>query len=147
MAAQKKVIVRLFEGAPARGYLSATGFVEKEQVLLFEPGGTLIPHAVNNIKLIAYVRDFNTADAVDPERIGRRTFPARPRTEGLWLRMAFQDGDVLEGLASLDITFLDSILNDGGVSVTPPDARSNAQRIYVPRQAIVRLDLLGVVSS
>jgi len=145
--AQKKVIVRPFTGPPISGYLAAGGFVSGGQADLMDTGGRVIPLQINEVKLIAYVRDFNLADVLDPERLGRRTFPARPRSEGLWLRMTFRDNDVLEGMAGLDIAFLDSIVTDQGLSVTPPDARSNALRVYVPRSALTGLDLLGVVTS
>jgi hypothetical protein len=151
--AQKKVIVRLFDGetanlpAPVAGYLPASGFAEADNVALMDPGGRVISFALRDIKWIAYVRDFNTGDALEPERLGRKTFPARPRSEGLWLRMSFRDGDALEGLAGLDITFLDSIVADGGLMVTLPDARSNTQRMYVPRSALAGLELLGLVTS
>jgi hypothetical protein len=148
--AQKKVIVRLFGGGAASampGYLPATAFADSGSVALMDPGGKVISFAISDIKLIAYVRDFNIGDPLEPERLGRRTFPARPRAEGLWLRMTFRDGDTLEGLAGLDITFLDSIVTDGGLTVTPPDARSNAQRVFVPRSALTALELLGVVTS
>lgn len=149
---QKKAVVRLFGDAanppsPVPGYLPATAFAEAGNVALMDPGGKVISFALRDIKWIAYVRDFNTGDALEPERFGRKTFPARPRSEGLWLRMTFRDGDVLEGLAGLDITFLDSIVADSGLMVTPPDARSNAQRVYVPRSALTGLELLGIVTS
>jgi hypothetical protein len=151
--AQKKVIVRLFGAdatnppSPVAGYLPAAAFADAGNVALMDPGGRVISLPLHDIKLIAYVRDFNIGDALEPERLGRRTFPARPRSEGLWLRMTFRDGDVLEGLAGLDITFLDSMVTDGGLMVTPPDARSNAQRVYVPRSALAGLELLGIVTS
>jgi len=151
--AQKKVIVRLFGGeaanppAPVAGYLPASGFIEAGNVALMDPGGRVISFVLRDIKWIAYVRDFNTGDALEPERLGRKTFPARPRSEGLWLRMSFRDGDELEGLAGLDITFLDSIVTDAGLMVAPPDARSNTQRVYVPRSALTGLELLGLVTS
>jgi hypothetical protein len=153
VGAQKKVIVRLFgdEAAnpspPVPGYLPSTSFTEGGNVALMDLGGKVISFDLRGIKWIAYVRDFNTGDALEPERMGRKTFPARPRSEGLWMRMTFRDGDVLEGLAGLDITFLDSIVADSGLMVTPPDARSNAQRVYVPRSALTGLELLGIVTS
>lgn len=145
--AQKKVIVRPFTGPAVTGYLPAAGFVTSGQAELMDTSGRVNALQFSDIKLIAYVRDFNLGDTTDPERLGRKTFPARPRNEGLWLRMTFRDNDVLEGVAGLDIAFLDSILSDHGLSVTPPDARSNALRIYVPRSALTGLELLGVVTS
>jgi hypothetical protein len=144
---QKKVIVRPFNTAAVSGYMPACGFLESNVIALMDTGGKAILFPINEIKWIAYVRDFNTSDLLDPERIGRRTFPARPRAEGLWLHMTFRDGDILQGLAPLDLTFLDAIVTDHGLTVAPPDLRSNTQRIYVPRPALAALDLLGVVTS
>ncbi len=143
----KKVIIRLFDAGTVSGYMPAYGFLESDVVALMDTAGRAILFRINEIKWIAYVRDFNSGDAAEPERIGRRTFPARPRNEGLWLRMTFQDGDILEGLAALDITFLDAIVKDHGVMITVPDARSNAQRIYVPRSSLTGMDLLGIVTA
>jgi hypothetical protein len=144
---QKKVIIRLFNASTVSGYLPGNGFVDSGMVALMDTGGRAILFPINEIKHIAYVRDFNTGDTAEPERLGRRTFPARPRNEGLWCRMTFRDGDILEGLADLDITFLDSIVIDQGLMTTLPDARSNTQRIYVPRSALTGLELLGVVTT
>jgi len=144
---QKKVIVRSFNTPAVSGYMPAYGFLESNVIALMDTAGRAILFPINEIKWIAYVRDFNTSDLEDPERIGRRTFPARPRAEGLWLHMTFRDGEVLQGLAPLDLTFLDGIVTDHGLMVTPPDLRSNTQRIYVPRPALAALDLLGVVTS
>jgi hypothetical protein len=145
--AQKKVIVRRFNASTVSGYMPANGFLDSNIIALMDTEGRAILFPINEIKWIAYVRDFNPEDLAEPERLGRRTFPARPRTEGLWLRMIFRDGDALEGLAALDITFLDSIVTDHGLMATVPDARSNTQRIYVPRSALTSLGLLGVITS
>jgi hypothetical protein len=103
------------------------------------------------VKYISYVRDFNLSDTVNPERLSRRTFLARPRTEGLWLRLHFRfsgnEPDVLEGLAPIDIAVLDDAVNDCGLFLIPPDVRSNTQRIYVPRSAISELHLLAVITT
>jgi hypothetical protein len=97
--------------------------------------------------MISYVREFNLNDLVNPERLTRRTFLARPRTEGLWLRMTFTSGEMLEGLAPTDLTLLDDLVNDAGLFLIPPDIRSNTQRIFVPRTSISELTLLAVVTS
>jgi len=39
------------------------------------------------------------------------------------------------------------MLNDAGLFLTPPDTRSNTQRIYVPRAAIAELLLLAVITT
>src|SRR5580700_9200958 len=115
MAAQKKVVVRQFKGGLAWGYLPAAGFLEDGRVTLMEVDGRAKSIDFNDIKAVCYVRDFNRDDTVDPERLGRRAFPARPRGEGLWLRLGFLDGDSLEGLSGFDMAFVDSLIEERGL--------------------------------
>ena len=74
---------------------------------LLDLSGRVQPVPLPDVKYVSYVRDFNTADNVHPERLMRRTFLARPRTEGLWLRLTLRDGDRIEGLAPLDLSLAD----------------------------------------
>jgi hypothetical protein len=146
-SAHKKVIVRRFTGETLPGYLPLSTFVRNRGIDLLDLTGRVIPLLLNDIKHVCYVRDFNLHDTVNPERLTRRTFLARPRTEGLWLRMTFRGGDVLEGLASTDIALLDDLINDAGLHLTPPDTRSNTQRVYVPRSSLTELQLLAVITT
>lgn len=159
-SAHKKVILRRLRGDTQAGYLPLSGFVrssadEKERVLdLLDLSGRVLTAPLSEIKYIAYVRDFNLNDTVNPERLTRRTFLARPRTEGLWVRLSFRgqttpanEPEHLEGLAPLDATLLDDVMNDAGLFLIPPDVRSNTQRIYVPRTSIATLQLLAVVTT
>src|SRR5713226_9633754 len=113
-SAHKKVIVRRFTGETLPGYLPLSAFVRSRGIELLDLTGRVIPLLLNDIKHICYVRDFNLHDTANPERLTRRTFLARPRTEGLWLRLTFRTEDQLEGLAPIDITLLDDTLNDAG---------------------------------
>ena len=144
---RKKVIVRRFSGDTLPGYLPHAAFVRNQSIDLLDLSGRIIPLPLNDIKTISYVRDFNLSDTVNPERLTRRTFLARPRSEGLWLRMTFRTGDLLEGLAPTDRSLLDALINDAGLFLTPPDTRSNTQRIYVPRAALTELQLLAVITT
>ncbi|WP_035359241.1 DUF6982 domain-containing protein [Edaphobacter aggregans] len=159
-SAHKKVIVRRFLGDTLPGYLPLSGFVrtrasEKDRVVdLLDLSGRVVSIPLSEIKHICYVRDFNLNDPANPERLTRRTFLARPRTEGLWLRLTFRgqsspsaEPELFEGLAPLDITLVDDILNDAGLFLIPPDIRSNTQRIYIPRAAISELQLLAVITT
>jgi len=166
-SAHKKVIVRRFLGDTVPGYLPlskfvrnrATGKADDRAVDLLDLSGRVLTLPLADIKYICYVRDFNLNDPANPERLTRRTFLARPRTEGLWLRLTFRaattpsstasttEGDIFEGLAPLDLTLADDILDDAGLFLVPPDVRSNTQRIYIPRAAITDLQLLAVITS
>jgi hypothetical protein len=80
-----------------------------------------------------------------PERLDRKKFAARPRTEGLWVRMRLKDGEVLEGLAQFNRMLLDSLSDSMGFFVTPPDIRGNTQRLFVPRTAIEWIEAVGLI--
>jgi hypothetical protein len=144
---QKKVVIRTFGGALAWGYLPQTALARGGQIPVMGVDGRITTISLNEIKTIAYVHDFNLDDAVEPERIGRKAFPARPRGDGLWLKLTFRDGDFLEGLTAVGLTLLDSLIGDQGFFLTPPDARSNTQRLFVPRGALRSLEVLGYVTA
>lgn len=144
---RKKVIVRRFSGDTLPGYLAHASIVRNNAIDLLDLGGRMLSLPLNDIKTVCYVRDFNLADTQNPERLTRRAFLARPRSEGLWLRLTFRSGDLLEGLAPTDRTLLDAIADDDGLFLTPPDTRSNTQRLYVPRAALADLQLLAVITT
>jgi hypothetical protein len=146
-SSRKKVLVRRFTGDSLPGYLPATGFVHAGALDLLDLSGRILALPLTDIKTVAFVRDFNLSDARDPERLTRRTFLARPRQEGLWVRLLFKSGDLLEGLAPIDLTLLDGLADDAGIFLTPPDTRANTQRLYIPRVAISELHLLAVITS
>lgn len=147
MTAQKKVILRRFLGDSLAGYLPGGNFVSESTVSFLDLAGrvTLLP--IGEVKFVAYVRNFSLGDAAEIDRTLRRTFAARPRMEGLWVRVTFRTGDSLEGMAPPGLALLDDVLGVRGLQLTPPDTRANAQRIYVPRDAMQQLELLGVVSA
>lgn len=147
MAAQKKVIVRRFLGDSLAGYLPASGFVGGETLSLLDLSGRVTPIPLAEVKFVAYVRHFNLNEAAEIDRALRRSFLARPRAEGLWIRVTFRTGDTLEGVMAPGLTWIDEILDLRGLQLVPPDTRTNTQRVYIPRAAMLQLDLLGVVST
>jgi hypothetical protein len=165
-SAHKKVIVRRFLGDTVPGYLPLSRFVrnrtsgkpEDRALDLLDLSGRILSIPLSEIKYVSYVRDFNLNDSVNPERLTRRTFLARPRTEGLWLRLTFRNApgaspstttepEQFEGLAPLDLSLADDLVDDAGLFLIPPDIRSNTQRIYIPRAAITDLQLLAVITT
>lgn len=147
-AGQKKVVVRQTGGVLAWGYLPGEGFVVDGRVELIEVDARAKWIDLSEIETIAYVRDFNLDDAIEPERMGRRAFSVRPKGEGLWVRVEFlRELAPLEGLLSFDLGFLDGVLEEGGISMVPPDTRGNTLRVFVPRTAMRTLEVLGWVSS
>ncbi len=148
-ASRKKVIVRRFSPGFLPGYLPTTGLLADSTpgaLGLLDLAGKVLAIPLDDVKYVAYVRDFNQADA-DPERLARKTFAGRPRNEGLWLRLTLRDSEVLEGLAALDLAFADGWTADGGVSLAPPDVRGNTQRLFVPRAAIQTMEIVSTIMA
>jgi uncharacterized protein (DUF2132 family) len=151
-SSRKKVIVRTDAGGEQTvqaGYLPVAGFLNRAngQVELLDTAGRIVPIALKAVRYVAYVRDFNLEDRENPERLLRKTFLARPRTEGLWVRATFRDGEVIEGLAALDLALLEDAATDEGVFLIPPDVRSNTRRLYIPRSSLSALQLIGVITT
>jgi hypothetical protein len=150
--AKKKVIVRTSDAgqrALQAGYLGANAIVNHltGNIDLLDPSGRIVAIRLRMVRYVAYVRDFNLNDRENPERLQRKTFLARPRTEGLWVRATFLDGEVMEGLAPLDVALLEDAATDLGVFLTPPDVRSNTQRLYIPRGSLSGLQVVAVITT
>ena len=96
--------------------------------------------------MVSYVRDFNLGEE-HPEQLTRRSFLARPRSEGLWVRLVLENHEELEGMAAIDLSLLDGVVEDFGLFVTPPDVRCNTQRVYIPRSSIRSLRVVALVTN
>ena len=144
-SARKSVIVRKFSRDWCAGYAGAEFGQHKAELEFLDLTGKVVRVGWEQVKWVCYVRDFPTgsAEQANPERLVRKRFSLRPRTAGLWLRLTLSDGDELEGLAANDRSLVDG----AGVLLTPPDTRSNTQRIYVPRQAIQALEVVSLIGA
>jgi len=134
----KKVIARKMDRDSVSGFVAPANFIVDGKLELLNPSGKVISIALDEVKGVYFVREFT-----DSESFGRKTFTSRPRTEGLWVRLRFRDNDVIEGMMANDLTQM----GPEGFLVNPPDTRSNTQRIFVPRQALASLTVLGVIGG
>lgn len=140
---RKPVIVRKFSRDWAAGYAGAIFGQDAPALEILDLAGKVINLEWETVKWVCYVRDFPSGDQMNPERLIQKKFAVRPRSSGLWLRMTLLDGDELEGLAANDR----SLIEGAGLMLTPPDTRSNTQRIYVPRKAIQTLEVVSLIGS
>jgi hypothetical protein len=144
MASQRKpVIVRKFSRDWCAGYAGVSFGQQSPELEILDQGGKLLRIEWQQIKWVCYVRDFPAGDSANPERLLHKRFSTRPRTAGVWLRMTLSDGEELEGLAANDR----SLLEGAGLLLTPPDTRSNTQRIYIPRQAVQSLEVVSLIGA
>jgi hypothetical protein len=142
-SSRKKAIFRKFSRNWLAGYLPAGDFAHAGLVEMLDLDGKVVQLAVDDLKWICYVRDFNSGELNNPERLVRKTFAGRPRGEGLFVRARLKDGDLIEGLAGNDI----SLVASDGLFLTPPDLRSNTQRLWIPRTALEELEVVAVIGA
>lgn len=133
----KKVVVRKIDRDSISGYVAAQ-FVNDGKLELLNTAGNVVAIDLREIKGVYFVREFG-----DSESLTRKTFTSRPRAEGLWVRLRFKDNEILEGLMPADLTQN----HPEGYLITPPDQRSNTQRIFVPRSALDSLTVLAVIGA
>src|SRR5262249_20565184 len=133
----KKVIVELQDKKLVRGYVNPGRVGRGDDAIdLLTQDGAHQELPVAKVRAVYFVRDLE-----EDIELERKSFLSRPKLDGLWVKLRFQDGDTLEGVIPNDLLgFLDN-----GVQITPPDFNANADRIYVPRAALTEMRVLGVV--
>jgi len=133
----KKVIVRRFDRENLTGFVNAFSYLQPNHIELLKPDGALVLLPYEEVKSVCFVKDF------EAEAELRRIFMTRPKLEGLWVRMFFRDGEIMDGILPNNLLAWEI----GGFTVTPPEPDANNQRVFVPRPALKSIQVLGVVGS
>jgi hypothetical protein len=132
------VIVRKVDRDTVNGHVAPSHFVREGKLELLNTSGNVVAIELSDIKCVFFVREFGDSDS-----LSRKTFTTRPRSEGLWVRVKFKDGEILEGLMPNDL----SLTSAEGFLINPPDLRSNVQKLFVPRTALESLTVLAVIGT
>lgn len=135
----KQVIVDRFDREPVRGFANPQSFLQPAGCEILTRDGAVNTIPYQQIKTVSFVRDLDSASVLGE----RREYVARPKTAGLWVAFRFRDGDRLEGLLPNNLQMVDA----AGYQFTPPEAAGNTQRVFVPRQALSEVTVLGVVGT
>lgn len=134
----KKALIRRYDRETLAGYVNPSSFLQPEGVELISDQGhaSIVPY--RDVKLVAFVREFE--GAAEPERL---VFQTRPKMAGLWVSLRFRDGAVLEGIIPNNLMLLEA----AGFTVIPPDSFGNQQRVWAPKGSLAAVEVLGVVGS
>ena len=134
----KKVLVSRFEKTPLEGFVQVPGGLSPSGLDVLSPTGTLTKVPLAEVRAVCYLREFEDGETWRKHR----TFQSRPKAPGLWVRVQFRDGEILEGVMP------NNLLGDPwGVSLVPPDPTFQNQRIFIPREAALTVEVLGVIGS
>ena len=131
------VVVRRFDRENLTGFVNPLSYLQPHSVELLKPDGTLVLLPYDEVKSVCFVKDF------EAEAESRRIFLTRPKLEGLWVRMRFRDGEIMDGVLPNNLLAWEI----AGYTVTPPEPDANNQRVFVPRSALSSIQVLGVVGS
>src|SRR5438445_12899730 len=107
----KKVVVRRFDRENLTGFVNAFSYLQPHHIELLTPEGALLTLPYEEVKSVCFVRDFES------ETDAGRIFMTRPKLEGLWIRMAFRDGEVMDGILANNLLVWEA----AGFTVTPPE--------------------------
>ena len=135
----KRVRVLRFEREPVDGFVHPQTFQTPIGIEMLSRDGNIVTLPYEEIKVLCFVQDF---DEAVPD-LNNRTFSSRPKSAGLWVRMSFRDGAILDGL--LPNNLLTS--EPHGYILTPPDLAVTPQRVFVPKAALRSMHVLAVVGS
>jgi len=139
VSTNKKVLVTRFDREPLTGFVNPQSYLLADGLELLSQEGAVSIVPFQDIKLVCFVRDFEQGEPGKELRL----FNTRPKMEGLWLRMRFRDGDVMDGMLANNLLQIEQY----GFSVVPPDPGFQNQRVFVPRTALSGIQVLGVVGS
>ena len=133
----KKVYLRRFSDPTLEGYVNRQTYIRPKYVEILDRSAQVTMVPLESVKSVYFVREFS----VDMELQQKTTFSSRPKQPGLWIRLSFRDGDLLEGVVRNNML----LMENAGITITPPDPRSHAQEVFVPRNALDEITVLGVV--
>jgi len=91
---------------------------------------------IENAKAVFYVKDFDG----DGQREDLQFYKRAPLVPGIWIRVEFLDGEVMEGLVHNTIRFL----LDPGFFIRPTDPGSNNRLVYVLKSWMKEFRVLGL---
>ncbi len=134
----KKAMVYRFERETLAGFVDSSLETVSGQLPVLTPSGVLQQVPLEQVKVICFTREWG-----DFPPWQRNQYAVRPRQQGLWVRLQFQDGEQLEATMANNLSLLDPVF----VAISPPEMGAGVQRLLVPRQALAGFEVLGVVGS
>lgn len=129
----RKVVLRGRDGSTTSGFAYPVEL--KDKVKFIGREGKQSEIALGELKAVFFVRDFRG----DPEYRPISFLGKSPIADMLWVRIQFQDGEVLEGKVHNAI----ELLTEPGFYVWPSDSDSNNESVFIVKSAIRAFTILA----
>ena len=150
---QHTVVVHLNDSSVIHGYyrtkesvadpgaISNTVPADLPPTMAIEPadGGPAITINLQDAKAVFFVRSF----AGSPTQQDVRFFDSLSIHPYLWVRMTFQDGEVMEGRVSNGI----DLLTENAFRLFPVDEFTNNRCLFVPKQSLRSFQIIGLLEE
>jgi len=133
----KKVLLETRSGELRRGFLNPRALENDSTLELLDESSGLQSLPWSEVHAVWFVSDW---DLPLPDR--PRVFARRPRLQGLWIRLSFPDGDIIEGILPNNLLPTYAV----GFLLTPPPLGGSPTRVFVPRSAVADARIVGVIS-
>ncbi len=140
----RKVIIRYVDGSLVRGFLGPEdeATLQKNETVPFviqDVSGHSQEVRPSRIKAVFFVKTFEGS----PDYSEFKVFTNPPTGKGVWVRIRFGDGEVMEGVASNSLaTYFHLVF-----SMKPPDPGSNNQTVIVSKRCLKEMQVLGLAAD
>lgn len=104
-----------------------------------QDGGPAVKFQLEDAKAVFFVNSF----AGSPTQQDVRFFDSLSIQPYLWVRLAFQDGEVMEGRVSNDI----ALLTKNAFQLFPVDELTNNRSLFVPKTSLSSFQIIGLLEA
>jgi hypothetical protein len=102
-------------------------------------GGPAVTFRLEDAKAVFFVNTF----AGSPTQQDVRFFDSLSIHPYLWVRVAFQDGEIMEGRVSNDI----ALLTKNAFQLFPVDELTNNRSLFVPKTSLSSFQVIGLLEA
>ena len=104
-----------------------------------QEGGPEVTFRLKDAKAVFFVNTF----AGSPTQQDVRFFDSLSIQPYLWVRLAFQDGEIMEGRVSNDI----ALLTKNAFQLFPVDELTNNRSLFVPKTSLSSFQIIGLLEA
>jgi hypothetical protein len=135
----KRVVAYRFDRQPFEGFVNPATFLLADGVEILSVNGIVQTIPYTELKAVCFVSEPGRLDLFDSHPV----FERRPRLPGLWTRFTLRDGDQIDGILPHNLAEWPK----QGYVFVPPHASAPRQRIFIPREALKKTELQGVIGA
>ncbi|HET9098971.1 MAG TPA: hypothetical protein VFN62_01155 [Acidobacteriaceae bacterium] len=104
-----------------------------------QDGGPAVTFRLEDAKAVFFVNTF----AGSPTQQDVRFFDSLSIQPFLWVRLAFQDGEIMEGRVANDI----ALLTKNAFHLFPVDELTNNRSLFVPKTSLSSFQIIGLLEA